>query len=52
MFQAGIHRTGIGMFVKIKVFTCKNVKHLLKNLKELMKENAGPKKALEMVVLL
>ena len=47
-----IQRTGVGMFVKFKFLLCEIVKCLLINLKEFLKENTGPKKALEIMVLL
>ena len=47
-----IQRTGFGMFVKFKFLLCEIVKCLLINLKEFLKENTGPKKALEIMVLL
>ena len=46
-----IQRTGIEMFVKIKFLLCKIVKCLIINLKKFLKDNTGPKKALEIMLL-
>ena len=47
-----IQRTGIEMFVKFKFLLCEIVKCLLINLKEFLKESTGPKKALEIMILI
>jgi len=50
--QIHIRRTDVGVFVKFKFLLCKLVRHLLINLKKLLKESVGPKGALEIMILL